>query len=281
VFGACVVGAALVVAGCTSGGGKSSTPATVGRSPTPSGGVTGAPGGGTGPKVAAENLGPCPSHYANAALKELNYGTKGIGETLVPISASEARICEYERSPGFGGIGSLDLSASRLLKSQTAAAFGAETSRLPQLPARFRCTTPTPAPLFFVTFASETESVGVWEEGGCGYKTNGLVTVRPTRRWLNELQRLTTPTSVAVPIVVGKSCSDALVDLSELGFVSAPTGALCRTGVVIDVIAQNPKAGALVPRRTTVAITLRQLGAGPTGPVSPAPTGAIPTKPAG
>jgi len=60
---------------------------------------------------------------------------------------------------------------------------------------------------------------------------------------------------VAVPDVVGESASYASVSvLSALGFVISFTGARCCLGVV--VVAQNPKAGTLVPRRTTMTLML-------------------------
>jgi hypothetical protein len=87
---------------------------------------------------------------------------------------------------------SLILSGSGLLKPPVAAAFEAETNRLPRADIAMTCP-PTPPPFFFLTFANDTQRVDLWEAGGCGQKTNGVMSVEATTKWLNALHGYVLP----------------------------------------------------------------------------------------
>ncbi|MGO9875754.1 MAG: hypothetical protein ACLPVY_18380, partial [Acidimicrobiia bacterium] len=100
VFGTCVVVVALLVAGCSGGGGKQSAPTTTrALTATTLGGVTGEPGGGTGPLDVAANLGPCPKHLpGNEQLEPNIAGAHALAHKMVPIAAVRLRICDFRFS---------------------------------------------------------------------------------------------------------------------------------------------------------------------------------------
>jgi len=88
---------ALLVAGCSSGGGTRTN--------------------------VARNLGPCPSMHPTAPLTKFNAGVQGLGKTLVPIAAVRVRACEYDTTLGLG--------RTFTLSPPLAAQFEAETNHLP------------------------------------------------------------------------------------------------------------------------------------------------------
>jgi len=192
VFAACVVSVALVVAAGFTGILTRRDPRPAPRPPAVlaaiSGEGTGVSDGGTGPVNIAAHLGPCPRRYATIPLAKLNAGIKELNKRLVPIDASAVRICKYLFAPNAHVIPSGLIASGRgVLKSPTATAFEAETNRLPKLVGPLPFCPRTMPPVFFLTYASATRRVDVWQASGCGFMTNGVVRRGTTTRWLNEL----------------------------------------------------------------------------------------------
>jgi len=265
-FGFSIAAVILLVASCSSGGGKQSAATTTTQLTTP---TTVATATGSPSHVFA-NRSKCPSIAPSISLSALNARVSGLGTKLVPFTALSVRICGYAAAGQLGG--------SVLVKPITAAKFERETNLLRPPPRLFNGNCGGDGTPFLVIFASNTEQVDV-ADVACGSldATNGVFSALPTAKWLNELQRFTTPVDVAAPNVVGDTGAEAVSVLSSLGFVIAPTGAVCCLGVL--VVGQHPKAGVLVPRRTTVTMDLA-INAGPqccstTGP------GVLPAKPTG
>ena len=252
VFGACVVSAALLVAGCSSGGGKQSTPTTVRRTATSTlAGPTGFESGGpNGPATS------CPSERPGESVPRPP--VQGLKQTLVPIAASSVRICEYKVPKQLERSG-------RVVAPATVKPLEDTANRLPRS-TDAACDQPVRAPSYVATFANEDAQVNLVMDP-CGFVTNGVRGAQSNTKWLNELQRYAT--SVAVPDVVGEAGSAAGA-LVHLGWRVTFKGARCCVGVV--VVGQNPRAGALAPLGSTVTLTLAPPG--PTGPgAPPGPTG--------
>ena len=143
------------------------------------------------PAQVVANLGTCPKRYTGATPATLNAGIKRLDKLLVPISALVVRICKYDLAPGANAIPSgLVGSGAGVLTPPSAAAFEAETNRLPRADTRIDCPASEP-PFFLLTFANAEQRVDVWEAGGCGFKTNGVIAVGTTTHWLDELRRST------------------------------------------------------------------------------------------
>jgi hypothetical protein len=185
-----------LLAACSSGGGKQSTPTTVSRLTmttlaAPVGYESGGPGAALPHLVAS--LGPCPKGYGDVSLVNANAGIPGLDKNLVPIPAAVVRICEYlvNGRPGFIASGVLTRSAAQQLAK--------ETNRLPKNPGEPSCPPPGPTgyaeySVFVLTFASDAQHVVVFAFGGCGSNaTNGMFTAEPSPKWLNELLQRYTP----------------------------------------------------------------------------------------
>lgn len=100
LFGACVVSVALLVAGCSSGGGNHATPTTtIATTSTATTTTT------VSPSHVVAKLGPCPATLPAESLIKLPSVVQSLRQTLVPIAASNVRVC------GYGG------SANRLVGS--------------------------------------------------------------------------------------------------------------------------------------------------------------------
>jgi hypothetical protein len=174
---ALVVSLAILVVGCSSGGGKQSTPTTA----RPLG------------------LGPCPQTEPPIFGPGFNAGVKGLDKKLVPITAVKVRICRY-------GGGAFKLEAERTLVSSDAARFEAEVN---QFAASIPTTLPPPPPNspsgsqglvgnegcmqgwnHVVTFASDSQKVDIYADG-CGAVGNGVLDAQSAAHWFNELQHYT------------------------------------------------------------------------------------------
>jgi hypothetical protein len=171
---ALVVSLAILVVGCSSGGGKQSTP-TTSRQLT---------------------LGPCPKTAPLTDVTKLNAGVKGLGRVLVPITALRVRLCQY------GNNGRLD--AERTLVSSEAVGFEADANSA--LPVRPTTTAPPYSPSGnqglvgddclgdvprTVTFANDSQRVDL--QPTCYGESNGVLVAVPTERWYSELVQDTTP----------------------------------------------------------------------------------------
>jgi len=190
---------ALLVASCSGGGGKQSTPTAKVTATTTTNPAAGksypAP---VQPLRVVAKLGPCPSTYPNTPFAKLNAGVTGLDKKLVPIVATEVEICAYGRPlryplipPPFGLFGSGRLTAP------AAVTFEDETNRLRPYPSgtatwRGGCIK-YPGPLL-VMFANGSQRVEVLDTVGCAVPvSNGVLHVRPTTKWLTELQQYTNP----------------------------------------------------------------------------------------
>lgn len=177
----CVTALAVLAGGCSSGGGKQSAPSTSASTLTTMLTPTTATSTTTvSPSHAVANLGRCPSKYPAESLKSLNAGVQGLGRTLVPIRAMNVRVCRYEAGA----------SSSAVLKAPYATQLEAETNGLHRVDGGYNCP-PNRPPFFFVTFTNDTQQVDVWEAGGCGFVTNGVLIASPTSKWRNELRDYT------------------------------------------------------------------------------------------
>jgi hypothetical protein len=182
---------ALLVASCSSGGGNHASPTTTIATPSSTAATTTT----VSPAHLATNLGPCPKDDPVSLPGRLNVGIKGLGQKLVPIVALNVRVCRYDpRAP------------STVLKPPDAMRLEAEANRLLIVKdaIRYNCA-PTNPPYFFVTFANDRQQVDVWEDGGCGFITNGVLTVSTTTKWRNELQRYTTSSTAATTATTGRA----------------------------------------------------------------------------
>jgi hypothetical protein len=153
------------VAACSSGGsGKHSATTTTARVET----TTSAGRG-------LSRLGPCPKHDPRFAPAS-NANVAGLAQKLVPILASNVRVCVYAAK------------ASAVLKPQYIERLEADTNALPKIQnALGNNCPPTRPPYVFVTFTNGSERVDVKEDGGCGFVTNGKLTVMGTNVWRQEL----------------------------------------------------------------------------------------------
>jgi hypothetical protein len=191
---------AVLVAGCSSGGGKQSTPTTVSRPTTTTlAGPTGYESGGRGFSVLRDviaSLVPCPKVYPSLPAN-VNPGIKGLDKKLVPISAIAVRICEYvENGDGVGTeTPPFRLIASGVLTTTAAQLVDHETNRLRTKPKSGGCAAfPTGyrKDVFILTFADHSQRVHVSAFGGCGSTAmNGAFAAEPTTKWLNDLQHYT------------------------------------------------------------------------------------------
>jgi hypothetical protein len=125
--------------------------------------------------VNPSRLGTCPEHDPRFAPPS-NQGVPELDHKLVPIVASNVRVCIYAPK------------ASVILKPQDIERLEAETNALPKIhnALRYDCP-PTRPPYVYVTFTNGTERVDISEEGGCGFVTNGKLTASGTNVWRQEL----------------------------------------------------------------------------------------------
>ena len=145
-------------------------------------------------------LGACPRRYPS--LPGSDTGVRGLDKELVPIAASVVRICRYDLPAGPGARvvpGGLRTAGVGVLTPPATAAFEAETNQLRRADASIDCPATRP-PFFFLTFANDTARVDVYEENGCGFKTNGHIAVWTTTHWLNALKDYTTALTLSQPL---------------------------------------------------------------------------------
>jgi hypothetical protein len=173
-----VVALALLVAGCSSGGGKQSVPTTTAQVGIPPSTATG-----TKSHVVA-NLGRCPKG-PNVSLAAMNTHVAGLNNRLVPIRVLNARACQYS----FGG----RLIASPTLGQSVAMGLQRQTNQLSSTPVRLApVNCGANAPSYIVTFVSSTQRVSI-ASYHCGRVVNGAIVAQPSRSWLIWLQELTPP----------------------------------------------------------------------------------------
>jgi hypothetical protein len=178
----CLAALVVCLGACSSGGGKQATPATNTSTPTTAATTTT-----VSPSQIVANLTKCPSNAPTESVTNLNAGVHGLDEKLVPIIALTVRVCRYPKAV-----------APLFYDSQAAGQFENATNRFATRPAagthgHVACTA---APLYVLTFASNTEQVNI-EVLGCRYATNGVLDANPSAQWLNELQ---TPTMEPPPL---------------------------------------------------------------------------------
>jgi len=228
-FGTLVVAVALFVAGCSSGGGKQSTPTT----------------------VRPLSLGSCPKTEPNTDLTKVNTGVKGLDRVLVPITAVQVRMSRYSLVPGAGLIG------ERTLVSSDAARFEAETNRFP---ASLPTTLPAPPPYspsgsqglvgdegcmqewrHLVTFASDSQQVEIYEDG-CGAVSNGVLGAQSTAQWFSELQHDTAAALCSAPqmTALAPEWASPLSQQTDVLLRFTNKGAACELSGYASVVAALP-----------------------------------------
>lgn len=171
----------LSVSACSGGDPKGASPTTTHAAPT-----TGARHPSGRPRPRRRALGPCPAQAPDADVTKLNAGVAGLSRQLVPLTTLiKVRVCTYSA----GGL----LYRSAVLKRQAAADLEVETNDLgTYLPTGVipRCVEPT---ISLVDFLSSRDQVEVYEDScDVAKATNGVLTVRPTVRWLNRVRHYTT-----------------------------------------------------------------------------------------
>jgi hypothetical protein len=185
---AAILAAALVVAGCSGGGGTHATPTTA--------------------RQVVVNLGPCPKTYdPNVDLTKVNAGVKGLDRALVPIAAVRVRMCKY----GDGFIGERMMVRPANVARFEAEANGSAVS-LPTTPPPISATQGLTGEegltgedcvqdgAYVVTFASASQQVEL--RGSCGGIGNGILSGHSSMHWFSELQHYTEG-STATGTVVG------------------------------------------------------------------------------
>ena len=144
---------ALLVAGCSRGGGNHSAPTTTNAAPS---------------RVVAV-LGGCPQSNPVDSLTTINRRVAGLGSKLIPIAASGVLICEY-RNTLVGSDVLSDLTASKLevvanrLMPTHGGLVGCERGQNP----------PPPPPSFMLRFSNGVQQVEVGDVCG-GTLWNGLL----------------------------------------------------------------------------------------------------------
>jgi hypothetical protein len=224
VSGAFVVSVALLVAGCSSSGGKQSTPTTASRPSMTTNGLHGATGFvlPTGPSAlpptahSVAKLGRCPLNFPSAPAEKLTPSVVNrLSQRLVPMTAVKVLICEYVDDSALPAARRRrqHLVRTGLLTGSDATRFEDETNRLRSAgtPSGGGCVRRPRADA--LTFASSSEQVTV--DYVCPDATNGwrYGDVRGTP-WLDELLRYTRPTALVAtptgdPSVIGAKPREA------------------------------------------------------------------------
>jgi len=132
------------------------------------------------PSPALANLGPCPQRQPTTSPSASNAGIRGLAGKLVPIQATNVRVCSYFR---VGNTAELD----RFGRLTGAAAVALEhTANGLRLPPRLNITRCPGSPPFLVTFANANRQITVGAYCG-GVLSNGTFTVSNSQQWFNEL----------------------------------------------------------------------------------------------
>jgi hypothetical protein len=177
-----VVGSTVLIAGCSSGGGNQATPPAPGRTTTTFTGA-GAPVPPRHPPMSFAGLGQCPPRVPAEPLSSVNAGVPGLGDKLVPITASKALVCRYA--------GAGRLRGGRTVADSALAHFEAEMNGLRTTTSvDATCDQPPGAPFFVVIFGNRTQQVFV-NVTTCAGATNGVLFARTTATSAGELLRFT------------------------------------------------------------------------------------------
>ena len=165
----CVVSAALLVAACTSNGGTPSAPTTAGATTTT-----------VVSRRTLHELGTCPKNdiQANIHQTKANAHIKRLDTELVPIAASNVRLCRY--------LG--PLSGEMTLGASATTRLEGDTNSLHARPLLGSC---PGGVTYLLTFANETQHVAVVDFCDATL-TNGELGVATTTQWRNELGSLMT-----------------------------------------------------------------------------------------
>jgi hypothetical protein len=139
----------------------------------------------TPPGPDAIGLGACPSSIAVATLRRPNADMPGITTRLVPIEATEVRVCKYATSVDRSDVGlAVDsrLLSSAFVTSADAAQFTDETNRLAPYKGR---TGPSPPSFttYVLTFANATKRVNVLDAVDAAPPRNGRFVAVATPQW--------------------------------------------------------------------------------------------------
>jgi len=214
-IGALLAALALAAGACSSGGAKHALPPTPTTLPTATTAfatsTTGTSTTTTTPVVTTTtaplqvvDLGGCPVGDPSTELTRLNTSPDAARD-LVPIDALNVRICKYA-----AGKDTTLLGISWLALSE-AAAFGAETNRLPSTTEPGTTEPGTTEPgvtctgasqesiAYLLTFAVDTQTVNLYAGGCPPTVSNGTLTAPATRQWYRDLTRYASPAGLAAP----------------------------------------------------------------------------------
>ena len=175
---AIVASSVMFLAACSGSSGKQSAATTTAPPRTTA----------VSPAPLVADLGPCPKG-GPASRPRGAPNAPGLRNALVPIVVLQVRVCRYDAT-----------APSTIVRPPYAMQLTADTNRLRKIDnaAALDCA-PTQPPYYFVTFANDTQHVDVWEDGGCGFVTNGVLTAAATTRWRNVMRNYTTPRAGQIP----------------------------------------------------------------------------------
>jgi len=107
----------------------------------------------------------------------LNARIRGLAGKLVPITASNVRVCDYVDTGRLAFSGLLTGSAATTIEN---------TANALRLPPRLNISRCPGSPPWLITFANESQQVTVASYCG-GVLSNGLFTISNSQKWFNEL----------------------------------------------------------------------------------------------
>jgi hypothetical protein len=195
----------LLVAGCSSGGGKQSTPATLGGGS----GISVATGPSASPVAhVVANPSECPSKsptsgygaFSDAPVAALNAAVEGLGRELVPFAAASVWLCSYDTSNQL-------FMGSAMLRGAAAVQFERLTNRLPVILGHPAYNGPCRVEDFgsyILTFDAAARRVSI-ADTACGFWTNGARFAGGTKKWFNELQGYASRTGPGPAVGTGPS----------------------------------------------------------------------------
>ena len=129
------------------------------------------------PSPVVANAARCPEVEPTSSPSTLNARIRGLAGKLVPITASNVRVCDYV-DPG-------RLAFSGLLTGSAATTIE-NTANALRLPPRLNISRCPGSPPWLITFANESQQVTVASYCG-GVLSNGLFTISNSQKWFNEL----------------------------------------------------------------------------------------------
>ena len=169
--------------GCSSGGGAhdlGTVPSSTSAATTSSTSV-----------AAHRPLAPCPSRLPSSVD---NPGVPGLDATMVPITATEARVCRY--APLNANPASALVRSGVVRGAAAVRQLERQTNALHHIPnaERIPCPLNPTAPGWALEFGNGASAVDVVVSASdCGFATNGVISAGPSTAWLAALATITKP----------------------------------------------------------------------------------------